>query len=147
VTLVAGLVALGVSAPVCEGEPLPVPTRAEVIVSERAPVTIKGKALAQLSALLRNQASYDPTRAARCHEPRHLVRFYYGESLLDAYNICFECENVSITGSSPFVGCEPTGASAAMPDRLTFTTSSLERLRTILANAKVALVPKAAQRH
>jgi hypothetical protein len=170
--LTASLIILTILGQICAGEPLPVPTRAEVVAFDldayadasethclpfslaagercketRLPIAIKGKDLTALAALLRNQASYDPGRAARCHEPRHRVRFYYGDSPIDSYDVCFACENVSLSGTSPFVGCSPAGASAAMPPQLTFTPEALSRLRQLLTRAHVALVPKPSHR-
>lgn len=91
--------------------------------------------------MLRSTRSYDASRAMKCHDPRHRVRFYYGSSLLETYDVCFACSNVSLSGSNPFAGCEPAGSTK--PELLTFGADAEERIRKVLASAKVSLVPEA----
>lgn len=164
------LVVFGVGE-MCEAERLPVPTRAEIIAFDldahsapadkraecepfslekakrcketRNPVVIKGRAAQALSELLRDTKSYDATRGMKCHEPRHQVRFYYGSSVLDIYDVCFACQNVSFSGSNAFVGCEP-GEPREAPGLNAFSAAAQERLRKLFVDAKVSLVPKPA---
>lgn len=164
---VLALSAIIVSAGDCSAEPLPIPTRAEVIAFDldafarkedndcvpfslkkgercpetRRPVELKGKAVTELTRILRDRNSYDSSRAMKCHDPRHRVRFYYGTSALDVYDVCFACRNATVGGANPFVGCDPNGKSS-MPDVMTFSDAALEQVRVILERAKVGLVPK-----
>lgn len=145
------LIALILAAPECAAqEPLPVPTRVEVYTYEgqlpcvprldekscdktKKPVVLDAEKTHALNSLLRSSTSYDKNRAMKCHEPRHTLAFYYGSSILDVYDVCFACENVSIRGANPFRGC---GDGSNAPEQLTFTADGLEKLRVLLGVKK-----------
>ncbi|MEZ0312886.1 MAG: hypothetical protein ACAI38_14015 [Myxococcota bacterium] len=137
-------------------EPLPSPTRAEVIAynlresaarcltarepdgklcrdAER-PVIITGKALDELVRILRSHETYDRTRAAACFEPHHSLVFYNGTSALDEYTICFKCHNTEPGGTR--VPCSDPNQ-CVDGERLTFTDDALGSLEKILNRAKV----------
>ncbi len=137
-------------------DPLPSPTRAEVIaynlrssaarcitaretdgkpcVDAERPVVITGKPLEQLVQLLRAHESYDRTRAAACFEPHHEVVFYNGTSVLDTYEICFKCHN-TVPGGTRVPCSDPNQCVDGA--RMTFQDTALTSLGQILNKAKV----------
>jgi hypothetical protein len=136
---------LFLSAPTCEREPLPVPTRAEIQAwkpngSKLKPVSLKGKQLEALTRLLGDPATYDREHAAACFEPQHAVTLYNGKSVIDRFELCFHCHNIEVSGINPWVGCEPDGS---LPKHMSLTDDAYEKIRKILLNANVKNVPSA----
>lgn len=155
------LLALLVAAPACQREPLPVPTRAEIYAYDlewtdeqmpclpgrdnpkcdksKKPLTVKDTKAATINELLRDSRSYQPDVQMKCFEPRHTIAFFYGTSMLDVANVCFECHNVDFSGgSNPFAGC---GAPTESPGTMTFTAGAYAKLRSLLVAAKVKNLP------
>jgi hypothetical protein len=67
----------------------------------RRGASIPGNTVAKLTGELAQQVaqlwrSLPDGEQMRCHNPRHGLRFYCGESVLLEAAICFECNNISI---------------------------------------------------